>query len=60
MLIDNILLNCRLYDHQKSCIILHDISDHFASLTILENALAKKKGPKKSQYDRLTTVKLNP
>ena len=45
-LIDNIFVSAKLHDKIKSCVILHDISDHFPSFVIVENLLAKKREPK--------------
>ena len=45
-LIDNIFVSGKLHDKIKSCVILHDISDHFPSFVIVENLLAKKREPK--------------
>ena len=42
-LIDNILVSCNLHTSQHSAIIVHDISDHFPSITILD-AINQKKG----------------
>ena len=41
-LIDNIFVNCRLQGQAKSSVIIHDISDHFPSLLLLDNVLSKK------------------
>ena len=43
----SILISSRLYGKQRSCVLLHDISDHFPSLVIIEDAWATKKSPKK-------------
>ena len=57
-LIDNILLNCRLHARQRSCIIIHDLSDHFPSLTILENTKTNKKTIKKTSIRQITDWKI--
>ena len=44
-LIDNIFIDNSNHDSLKSCIILHDISDHYPSLVILENLFLKRKEP---------------
>ena len=41
-LIDNIFVSSHLHENQKSCIILHDISDHFPSLIQIEDVWTKK------------------
>ena len=46
-LIDNIIVNNKLYSKQHSCVLLHDISDHFPSFTIIENVKPLKKMPSK-------------
>ena len=46
-LIDNIIVNNKLYSKQRSCVLLHDISDHFPSFTIIENVKPLKKMPSK-------------
>ena len=45
-LIDNIFVSGKHHDRTKSCVILHDISDHFLSFIIVEGLLAKKRQPK--------------
>ena len=45
-LIDNIFVSGKHHDKIKSCVILHDISDHFLSFIIVEGLLAKKREPK--------------
>ena len=46
-LIDNILVSCNLHTIQHSAIIVHDISDHFPSLTILDGVNQKKRDRQK-------------
>ena len=41
-LIDNLLVSCNLAMSQHSAVIVHDISDHFPSITILEGVKLKK------------------
>ena len=38
-LIDNIIMSLDLYDKQKSCVILNDLSDHLPCLSIIHNCL---------------------
>ena len=45
-LIDNVFINCKIHNKVKSSVILHDISDHFPSILIVENIFVKKKEPK--------------
>ena len=42
-LIDNIFVSGKLHDKTKSCVILHDTSDHFPSFIIVEGLMAKKR-----------------
>ena len=44
-LIDNVFVDTNLHETMKSCVILHDISDHFPSLVVLENLFLCKKEP---------------
>ena len=46
-LIDNIVVNSRVYDSQKSCVVVHDICDHFLSLIIVKDVWIDKREPKK-------------
>ena len=46
-LIDNIFVSSRLHNNQKSCINIHDISDHFPSLIQIEDVWTKKQESKK-------------
>ena len=41
-LIDNIFVNGRLHTNTRSCVLLHDISDHFPCLTMIRDMYAKK------------------
>ena len=58
-LIDNIIINERIRDRQKSCVILHDLSDHFPSLIILNELFAKKRAPKEIMSSCITDYKLS-
>ena len=42
-LFDNILVSCNLHTSQCSAVIVHDISDHFPSITVLEGVNLKKR-----------------
>ena len=44
-LIDNIFVNLSLSDKMKSSIIVHNISDHFPSICLLENVITNKRVP---------------
>ena len=46
-LIVNIVVNSRVYDSQKSCVMVHDISDYFLSLIIVKDVWIEKREPKK-------------
>ena len=38
-LIDNILMSLDLYDKQKSCIVISDLSDHLSSFSIVSDCM---------------------
>ena len=57
-LIDNILVNSRIYDLQQSCVITHDISDHFPCLTSINDIWVKKREAKKIVTRELNECKL--
>ena len=57
-LIDNIFVSGQHHDKTKSCVILHDISDHFPSFIIIEGLLAKKREPKVVLSRDITDEKL--
>ena len=58
-LIDNILVNSRLYELQKSCVVVHDISDHFPSLMVIKDILIDKREPKKNLTRDINDCKLS-
>ena len=45
-LIDYIFVSCKIQNQVHSSVIIHDISNHFPSLLILQEALANKREPK--------------
>ena len=57
-LIDNIIINERIRETQKSCIILHDLSDHFPSLIVINDLFAKKHAPKEILSHCITNCKI--
>ena len=57
-LIDNIIINEQIRENQKSCVILHDLSDHFPSLIIISELFAKKRAPKEITSRCITDCKL--
>ena len=57
-LIDNILVNSRLYDLQKSCVIVHNISDHFPSLIVIKDIWIDNREPKKILTQEINDCKL--
>ena len=57
-LIDNILVNSRFYEVQKSCVVIHDISDHFPSMMIIKDVLADKRELKKVLTQDINDCKL--
>ena len=57
-LIDNIFVSTRIHDQTKSCVITHDISDHFPSMVFVGNILAKRREPKKIITRELKDCKL--
>ena len=58
-LIDNIIINERIRDRHKSCVILHDLSDHFPSLIILNELFAEKRASKEIMSRCITDCKLS-
>ena len=55
---DNIIVNERIRENQKSCVILHDLSDHFPSLIIISDLFVKKHTPKEILSHCITKCKL--
>ena len=58
-LIDNILVSCNLHTIQRSAIIVHDISDHFPSLTILDGVNQNKRERQKIKKHILDDCTVN-
>ena len=58
-LIDNILVNSRLYELQQSCVLIHDISDHLPSLLIIKDVWIDKREPKKVLTQDINDCKLS-
>ena len=58
-LIDNTLMSCNLAMSQCSTVIVHDISDHFPSLTTLEGVKLKKQEKSKIKSHKLDDCAIN-